>query len=455
MSTELTDNKKKLVDDHELEGYDLDFSECDTRYLTHGIHPYPARMPPQIPKVILNHYLRKGDIQQDDTVWDPFAGSGTTGLESQLAGLNSILTDLNPLANLISKTKTTPVNSDEIYQAWKDFALGNLPTIEGKIAVVLSEISESYESGEEIPVNRPEVSSRYEWFPKPQLYHLAHIRERIDILEKEYGEAIARIFRVALARVSRETSYQRNGEYKRYRIPESERDNHNPEVLSQFTKRTVEITDRVEQYSQVIDDQRTVEAFLEDSRFAGSLEENSADIVVTSPPYGDHKTTVAYGQFSLDPAVISMDIDRTRMKAVDKRGLGGQEKSVEPLSDLRTRSQTLDKTIDSLEMEDGRSEDALSFFEDYFEVLQQVRRVLSPGQPAVFVVANRRMSGIQIPTHKITVELLENLGFSRKAIIPRTLPYKTLPYANSPSNVPGETGEMMSDENLVIVRNKE
>lgn len=435
---------------YDLSQYDFDFSGCNTQYLTHGLHGYPARMPPQIPKTIFHYYLRTGTLSPDATVFDPFAGSGTTGVEAQLCGLKGTLLDLNPLAALIAKVKTTPIDSEQIYTAAKHLIQGKQGCFRTSLQEDLSHLTDCFETNQAIPVEEPEVSSRFEWFPKPQLYHLAVIRRRIDHLERAFPKSVVNVLRLSLSAVVRDVSYQRTGEYKRYRIPQGEWEEHNPDVLGLFQKELSWNTDIIGQYDSVVHESSRVNVFQEDARTASSVADNHADIVVTSPPYGDHETTVAYGQYSLDPAVISMDVSRDRMKNVDKEGLGGSKETIDSLS---TISPTLDSTIQQLEAVDGRSQDALSFFTDYYQVLQQIQRILKPNQPAVLVVANRQMSGIQVPTHIITTELLKELRFTKEAIISRELPYKTLPYKNSPSNVVGETGEMMSDENIVIARN--
>jgi DNA modification methylase len=72
----------------------------DTGYLTHGLIYYPARFIPQIPRFCLCDYTEPGDW-----VIEPFAGSGTVGLEAVLMNRNAILLDINPLLNHIVPAK--------------------------------------------------------------------------------------------------------------------------------------------------------------------------------------------------------------------------------------------------------------------------------------------------------------------------------------------------------------
>jgi site-specific DNA-methyltransferase (cytosine-N4-specific) len=82
-----------------------DFADARTQTGPHGIHPYPARFIPQIPRSLIGLF----HPQDDSLVLDPFCGSGTTLVEAAAAGLGSIGIDVHPLATLIAKVKTTPV----------------------------------------------------------------------------------------------------------------------------------------------------------------------------------------------------------------------------------------------------------------------------------------------------------------------------------------------------------
>jgi len=91
-----------------LKDLDFDFVDCDTGYLTHSLHPYPAKFIPQIPATLIKELSREGD-----TVADVFCGSGTTLVEALTLNRNAIGFDANPLACLITKAKTTRFRAGE------------------------------------------------------------------------------------------------------------------------------------------------------------------------------------------------------------------------------------------------------------------------------------------------------------------------------------------------------
>jgi hypothetical protein len=111
---------------------DWTFADSFTRGATHGIHPYPAKFIPQIPRsLIAALYPNDGTA-----VLDPFCGSGTTLVEAAIRGVPSIGVDLHPLACLISKVKVTPLTrslsaaANELLGQLRDEALPVIPGLD-------------------------------------------------------------------------------------------------------------------------------------------------------------------------------------------------------------------------------------------------------------------------------------------------------------------------------------
>lgn len=90
-----------------LEAIDWDFADAKTNYLTHRLHPYPAKFIPQIPNALIQELSSVGD-----TVGDIFCGSGTTLVEALTLKRNAVGIDANPLACLIARAKTSLLSSE-------------------------------------------------------------------------------------------------------------------------------------------------------------------------------------------------------------------------------------------------------------------------------------------------------------------------------------------------------
>jgi tRNA G10 N-methylase Trm11 len=86
------------------------------QYLTHWIYPYKGKFHPQMIRALLNII----GLKAGDTVFDPFSGSGTTALESQLLGINFIGIDISPLCVIQGRVKTESVYVIDEIEKLKD-----------------------------------------------------------------------------------------------------------------------------------------------------------------------------------------------------------------------------------------------------------------------------------------------------------------------------------------------
>jgi DNA modification methylase len=89
----------------------LDFHGEYDYHAAHKIHSFPAKFPPQLPRVFIETLTKPGDV-----VLDPMMGSGTTLLEAYLANRQAIGFDIDPLALRIAKVKTTPYDEHVVEQ---------------------------------------------------------------------------------------------------------------------------------------------------------------------------------------------------------------------------------------------------------------------------------------------------------------------------------------------------
>ena len=77
-------------------------NQANPNKYTHSYFKYPCKFIPEIPKWAILNFSKPGDF-----VLDPFAGSGTTLLESILNDRVGLGTEIDQVAQLLIKTKTT------------------------------------------------------------------------------------------------------------------------------------------------------------------------------------------------------------------------------------------------------------------------------------------------------------------------------------------------------------
>ncbi|MDA3558975.1 RNA methyltransferase [Acinetobacter sp. AOR15_HL] len=96
----------QLSVDEQLLNIDWSFANREKAHPIESLHPYPAKFIGELPRSLIRTF------NNGLPVLDPFAGSGTTLMEAQRLGLEAVGIDLNPIACLITKVKTsaTPEN---------------------------------------------------------------------------------------------------------------------------------------------------------------------------------------------------------------------------------------------------------------------------------------------------------------------------------------------------------
>jgi len=272
---------------------DWSFAGLDTKYLTHGFHPYPARMMPLIAKRVIEEYAS----QEKDIILDPFCGSGTVLVEGIVHDIESIGFDINPLAVLIAKVKTTSINPE---------------ILKSEIQKVLYKIKKD-KTRYPRPKNIPNLDY---WFKPNVIEKLSKIRYHIEqIKNKELHD----FFAVAFSHCVWKVSNIKKGEYKLYRMKGKDLEKWNPNVYQIFSNILYENLKGMREFYNLMKNKRAkARVYLQDIRKSNL--NNDVTLVLTSPPYGDSRTTVAYGQFSRYPALW---LGLKNVLNVDKISIGG------------------------------------------------------------------------------------------------------------------------------------
>lgn len=135
-----------------LESTDWDFKVRVVQHEVESVHPYPAKFIADLPGAFLDAL----PIPQDTLLMDPFCGSGTTLAEGQRRGLRTVGVDLNPIACLIARVKTSPLPATALQSAER----------------VLREVSDI-----EAPV--PMIPNLGHWFKGPIQRELARLMKVI------------------------------------------------------------------------------------------------------------------------------------------------------------------------------------------------------------------------------------------------------------------------------------
>jgi len=241
----------------------------------------------------------------------------------------------------------------------------------------------------------------------------------------------------------------RNGEFKLFRIPKERLKDYNPNVISIFKKRVENNFEGMKEFYKDVDNGTWVKIIKGDSTGRYDIKDESIDCIITSPPYGDSRTTVAYGQFSrLSLQWLDMAMDGELQ--IDRKLMGG---IVDSKIENSLKSKSLAKAFNLVAKHDvRRSKEVLAFYIDLNKALIQAYRILKKNKYFCIVIGNRTVKNVKLPTDFIVSELGEEIGFHTVDIIVRNIPNKRMPLKNSPTNITGELGKTMHKESIVILQ---
>ncbi len=404
--------------------YSWDYRGEKTKSYTHGIHTYPAMFIPQVGRRLLETYSKEGD-----TVCDIFCGSGTALVESRILGRNAHGIDLNPLAIFLAHAKTTPINPQKLTKEY--------------IALL-----DRVEKIKDNQIKRPQFNNIDFWFKDKIIVKLAKLKKAIKEIKDKPTQ---NFLMVAFSETVRYSSNCKNGEFKLVRIKGEKLEKHDPDVVGIFRKHAEKnIVGMTEFYKDAKKESWTKIIYGDSSKDNG-IKEKSIDCIITSPPYGDSRTTVAYGQFSrLSAQWIDIFDNPNDASGVDNALLGG--KATKNLIHLLP-SDYLKESLEKIAKQDeARARDVLSFYIGLNDCLKQAYKILKTKKYFCLVIGNRLVKQVRIPTDFIIAELAEKIGFTCEDIIVRNIPGKRMPIKNSPTNIVGALEETMNKESIVVLR---
>lgn len=453
-----------------------DFKNEDTNAFTHGLHTYPATMIYPISRNIIS---KLKEIYPINSLLDPFSGSGTVPVEGVLAGIPNIYaTDMNPLAILLTEVKSNALSPKKLSQDFKvlqesinsNYKYHNeiLDTIDDFILSQNLDITDKKTWGENAPayikqflqqkrstLNVPNFKNIGYWFKPNILLELSLIAQEI---QKVNNIEFKKFYIVAFSELLRLVSNRRNGEFKMYRMPVEKIITFNPNVLDTFYSILLKNIKKMEEfYTQT----KTLSPSnshikLDNAKELISVPDNSIDLLITSPPYGDSRTTVAYGQFSRltlqwnDFLENKDDISNESMK-LDNKLMGGIKYRNGYAYELS--SPTLKTALNNIVSKDlERSGDVFSFYKDLDMCLEATSKKSKKGTYQFWVVGNRTVKEVYLETDKILAELAQAHNLQYITTFTRNIHNKVMPSKNSPSNKAGATISTMLNEYIVILK---
>lgn len=382
-----------------------DFNGVDTQYATHGLHTYLAAMIPQIAHRLIEMY-----VPPQGSILDPFCGGGAVLVESLLNGREAAGRDINDLAALISKAKTTYLPPSEI-------AATRMRVLEQALEY----------DGEPIEF-APSDHVNY-WFKPETVQPLTAVRCAVDDIE---DEDMRGLFRVIFSATVRDVSLTYRNEIRLRRMRKKEREKFNPDVFHRFESRA--------RLAELQVGQLPVGARADVAKgdvLDLDFRDDEFTAIICSPPYGDERNGVPYVQFARN-MLMWLGFSRDQVLETKRRTLGWakDDKEAPP-------SETLLKALDVIKDGPRAYREAVAFYADYYESLKEMVRVTR--ERIMIVIGQRVLRGTVFDNAAITIELMTKLGVDLEAHYRRKLPSKRLPKMR-------EFGAAIDEESILVFK---
>ena len=361
------------------------FISKDQRALTHGIHKYPAKFFPELPRWLVERYSKEGD-----TILDPFMGSGTTNLEAMLLGRHSVGVDVDPFSRMLAKVKTTPLPRKKLLDTWA--------TLKFRIEQEEKPIH---------PCDAPDFPYKENWFKPFMLKELAYIKSHI--LSLDTTADIKNFFLINFSGIIRAVSEADNN-CTRTVIRKKLNKQVNPGMaVKLFLRRATAQVAGMLEFSLLNPKSKVKIPKNADAREMRALDDNSVDCAITSPPYANavdyprtHQLEIYWLGFA-NGSLRDLKEDHVGTEVVKSSDYRDLHKV-----DCREADAVIEKIY---AMDHRRAYIASKYLLDMFANLREVNRVLKHNCPYILVVGNNLIRGIEFETWKYLRAKAPELGY--------------------------------------------
>lgn len=377
-----------------------------------NIHPFPARMAPEIAIQALE------ELNLGDTILDPMVGSGTVLHHAAQKGFSTIGFDLDPLALLMSKVRTSKINLtlfDALYHRLSD----NLSRIK-LTDITLDWIDQDEETRQFVKF----------WFGRKQINGLRKIAYLLHCEQKKRKCVELDALRLAFSRiiVTKKVGASLAWDISHSR-PHKVRDTNDYDVIAGYHNSVKTIRKLLEANAEF---KNKTNILLGDARDL-KIPNGSVDRVITSPPYLNAIDYMRGHKFSLvwfGYSISELRKIRTIAIGVEKKiSIDNRCKEIDTIFDLVLPNSLLKPNQEGM---------VKRYIQDSISLMSEISRVLKIGKQATLVIGNSNLNGQNVENSEIFkhAAILNKLIPIRESIreIPVTKRYLPLGEKNSMLN---------------------
>ncbi|NPA05803.1 MAG: site-specific DNA-methyltransferase [Chloroflexi bacterium] len=364
---------------------DLNFHGHTVPDPLHRLHPFPAKFPPQLPRLFIQHLTEPGQ-----TILDPMMGSGTTLLEAQHLHRQALGNDIDPLALTLVAAKSQPPTAAQWARTWPTLIAQGQDWMRREQA--LRRIHQKRFDAE------TQRFLNYWFLPETQRALLALTLAIEQITELKLRRFARVIFSSLIIAKSGSVAQARDLSHTRpHRVERPPKPVF--DLFAQKAQRAERMLRSRQEASHVTS--RIIEADAQRMPWKSS----SIDLVVTSPPYAAnaidymraHKFTLVWWGYSVHQL-------RNRRRGY----IGGEAIQGQRGSRLPNKAEEVIEDIAAIDTKKASS--LRRYFTEMRNVFQEIARVIRPGGFAIIVVGDSTMRGRSTRTPEVLAVLGEDAG---------------------------------------------
>lgn len=366
-----------------ISGTTYSIKQANPNSYTHGMFKYPCKFIPEIPRWGIKKYMNK----KNGIVFDPFSGSGTTLLEANVHGITAYGTEIDDIAKLIIKVKTTAMNEELI----------------SKLDSEYSNVIESI-SNESVKAFLPSIENLEHWFSKVTITELGRMKTYIDSIE---DDTICDFFKLCMVSIIKRVSNADDTSPKPYvsnkivKIP--------PTVEKEFSS-------VFKRYKQMVIDLLEVDEFGNSYIIDGDALDFSCpekiELAITSPPYinaFDYGRTMRLENLWLNTLTEEM-LREKKSQYVGTEKINSKEEIIN--LDILQKSVLLQEYYSQIvSIDEKRALIVKKFFEDMETNLYQVYSQMNKGGKYIIVIGNSSIRKVNVESWKVIEQIAHKIGF--------------------------------------------
>jgi len=355
---------------------------------THLIHPYPAKLLPNIPLYFANC---KQLSHAGDLVLDPFCGTGTVLLEAILAGRRTAGSDANPLARLITKVKLCRMDAADVESAF-EWTMSAARTSR--------------------PLDFSPVVKVDHWYSRKTARELGKIISAINQLPEGPSREFLRVsFSSCVKRASHadprlSVPVRKKGVDVNEGLGASE-------VRAMFARVVTTNIDRLARFNSMVSAVNSDSYIGQDARDFRPIAEEKAELVITSPPYNSAQKYIRSSSLSIGWLGLAPN---NKLRTLERLSIGREH------FDRADYSLPIDSVVPEAEevlnrvrqKSPLRAHIAATYLQEMQSALSATVAAMKPGGHFVLVIGNNTIAGEPFHTERYISTMLRNAGLTSR-----------------------------------------